>query len=230
MRLDLDKLQRRIGYKFRDTDLLLLALSHPSTEYEEVESNRRLEYLGDRVLNVIIAETLYERHPDFDEGMLTQIQARIVRNPSLAAHAKAINLGEYMRTSMSHTQVRTLDGPLADAFEALVGAIKRDGGFDAARDFVLREFTTDLSSVNEPNASDNPKGELQEWLQERSQPTPTYKLISYSGPSDNRSYICAVMCGGVELARGTGGSIKKAEISAARKAVEESKVKQGRSP
>jgi len=219
MPFDLDQLQRRIGYQFRDVNLLLLALSHPTTEREEVDSNRRLEFLGDKVLGVIVAEELYERYPGSNEGVLTKVLARITSNSLLATYAKAINLGDNLRTDVEHTVARTVDSSLADAFEALVGAIKRDGGWDAALSFVLREFAAELSDATELKGIDNPKGDLQEFLASRSRPGPTYRDISRSGRDDAPTFICAAMCGDTELARSTGPSKKQAEANAAKAAL-----------
>lgn len=202
----------------------MLALSHPSGKGDDIESNRRLGHLGDKVLGLIIAEAVYEKNPDFKEGMMTGIESQIVRTSSLATHANARDLGKHLRTS--YTEARSADSSLAGAFQALVAAIERDGGLDAARDFVLREFTTDLSSMNRPNVPENPKTDLQEFLQMHSGSKPTYKEISQSGPEHDKAFICAAMCGDIELARGTGRNKKEAEVDAARKALEELKAKQ----
>jgi ribonuclease III len=215
---NLEQLQSRVGYKFRDINLLSLALTHPSYEVRLIASNRRLELVGDKVMNLIITEALYEKYPQFDEGKITQILARIIGNISVAAHTKAIGLGEHLiiNPSFANERLHTRDSILADAFEALVGAIQRDGGFEAARDFVLREFEADLNDTS----TNNPKGDLQELLQGRSQPTATYRDISSSGPVHDPTFVSAAMCGDVEIGRGNGRTKKEAEHNAAKKALE----------
>ena len=223
---DLNQLQNRIGYRFRDVKWLYIALTHSSCQNEWLETNQRLEFLGDRVLSAIIAEELFNRHPFISEGWLAKIQSQITRNSSLVTHAKALNLGENLRTHTDNPELRTLDSSLADAFEALVCAIKLDGGWDAARGFVLREFASDLNETAAHKGIENPKGNLQTYLQQFSRPAPTYKDIPSSGPSYDPIFICAAMCGDDELGRGTGRTKKEAQANAARKALEELKAKQ----
>ena len=218
-------LQTRLGCKFRDENLLRLALTHPSVAHESgmaSEHNQRLEFLGDAVLQLVLTQKLYEQFPAFDEGTLTKARAKLVNRGTLAEHARALGLGAHLILSRGEETSggRERASGLADVFESLLGAIFLDGGFDAARDFILGEFTADFSALDEPTGIDNPKGELQELLQSRSPVAPEYGLVSTSGADHDRDFECAVVHDGIELARGRGKSKKAAESAAALAALE----------
>lgn len=217
---ELADLQNRLGYQFRDENLLRLALTHPSIAHEQnmaTPHNQRLEFLGDAVLGTVLSQQLYERFPDADEGTLTKSRAKLVNATSLAAHGHAMDLGTHMILSRGeeNTGGRTRPSILADAYEALLGAIFLDGGFPAAREFILREFAADYAELVLPAGIDNPKGELQELLQAKSSVAPLYQLISAEGPDHDRNFVCAVLHDNVELGRGSGKSKKAAESDAA---------------
>ena len=217
---DLVELQQRLGYQFRDESLLRLALTHPSIAHEAnvpTQHNQRLEFLGDAVLGLVLSQDLYQKFTGADEGLLTKARAKLVNAVSLAAHGRSVGLGAHLVLSRGEENTGGRDRPsaLADAFESLMGAIFQDGGFDAAREFVLREFATDFAELTLSAGIENPKGELQEWLQAKSPVPPVYQLISAEGPDHDRNFICAVQHDGVELARGSGKSKKAAESYAA---------------
>lgn len=217
---DLVELQQRLGHAFRDESLLRLALTHPSVAHEAdaaLAHNQRLEFLGDSVLGLVLSRELYEKFPDADEGLLTKSRAKLVNALALAAHGRALGLGAHLILSRGEENTGGRDRPsaLADAFEALLGAIFLDGGFEAARAFVVREFAADFAELALPTGIENPKGELQELLQAKSPVAPVYQLISTEGPDHDRNFICAVLHDGVELARGSGKSKKTAESDAA---------------
>ena len=214
------ELQARLGHSFRDENLLRLALTHPSVAHEQnnpLPHNQRLEFLGDSVLGLVLSRALYEKFPDADEGALTKSRAKLVNAATLAAHGRALELGAQLILSRGeeNTGGRERNSALADAFEALLGAVFLDGGFDVIREFILREFAIDLSELALPTGIDNPKGELQELLQAKSPTAPVYELIFTEGPDHDRNFICAVRHDGVELARGSGKSKKAAESDAA---------------
>src|SRR5476649_550647 len=222
---DLAMLQQRFGYTFRDESLLRLALTHPSVAHESgvaSEHNQRLEFLGDALLQLVITQKLYERFPAFDEGVLTKARAKLVNASSLAEHARKLNLGAHLILSRGEETSggRERASALADTFESLLGAIFLDGGFDAAREFILREFAADFSTLAESSGIENPKGELQELLQSRSPNAPEYQTVSATGPDHDRVFECIVQHEGVELARGRGKSKKAAESEAALAALE----------
>jgi ribonuclease-3 len=219
---DLAAFQDRLGRKFRDENLLLLALTHPSVAHESgvaTAHNQRLEFLGDAVLQLILTQKLYEQFPGSGEGPLTKARAKLVNRRALAERACSLGIGEHL--ILSHGEEthggRERPSTLADAFEALLGAIFLDGGFETARDFVLREFSAALTPtrVTEAPTIDNPKGELQEFLQASSPHAPQYQTVSATGPDHDRVFECFVQHEGVELARGSGKSKKAAESDAA---------------
>ena len=221
---ELAAFQERLGCRFHDENLLSLALTHPSRAHESnaaILHNQRLEFLGDSVLGLVLTRELYEKFPEADEGSLTKSRAKLVNSQSLAAHARTLDLGAQLILSRGeeNTGGRDRSSTLADAFEALLGAIFLDRGFDAAREFILREFTADFSLLAGSSGIENPKGELQELLQSRSPRAPEYQLISASGADHDRDFECAVSHDGVELARGRGKTKKAAEGDAAEAAL-----------
>ena len=213
-------LQARLGYKFREASLLRLALTHPSVAHEKgarARHNQRLEFLGDAVLQLALTRELYERFPKYEEGPLTKARAKLVNRRSLAVHGRSLDLGQYLILSRGEETHggRERASALADTYEAVIGAIFLDGGYDIAREFVLREFETEFSELGELPLLENPKGELQEFLQSKSPLAPRYHVVSSSGPDHDRVFECTVHHDGVELARGTGKSKKAAESEAA---------------
>lgn len=217
---DFNALQEKLGYNFRDLSLLRLALTHPSIAHEletTVQHNQRLEFLGDAVLGVVLTRELYERFPDFGEGPLTKARAQLVNQRTLAEQSRQLGIGEFLimsRGELTHGG-RERASSLADAYEAVTGAIFLDGGYDAAREFVLRCFRDAFGEfISIPNLS-NPKGELQEMLQAKSNEAPRYEVTLASGPDHDRSFECAVFHEGRELGRGRGKSKRAAETEAA---------------
>jgi ribonuclease-3 len=217
---DLAALQDHLGYKFRDESLLRTALTHPSVAHEQNENvahNQRLEFLGDAVLQLVLTRELYEKFPDYEEGPLTKARAKLVNRRALGEHGKVIGLGAHLILSRGEEihGGRERSSALADAFEALVGAVFLDAGYDVAREFILREFSRAFGALNHLPVLENPKGELQELLQATSAEAPQYQVASSSGPDHDRIFECIVRHGGVELARGVGKSKKAAESEAA---------------
>jgi ribonuclease-3 len=217
-------LQERLGRPFRDEQLLLLALTHPSLAHENGEPtphNQRLEFLGDAVLQLVLTEKLYARFPESDEGQLSKSRAKLVNGETLAELARTLGLGQHLILSRGEelNGGRDRASTLADALEALLGAIYLDAGLEAAREFILREFEPALSELDTLPGIDNPKGELQEFLQARSAAPPEYVIVSATGPDHDRVFECTVQHGGNELARGSGKSKKAAESEAAQAAL-----------
>jgi ribonuclease-3 len=217
---ELSELESRLAYTFHDESLLRLALTHPSIAHEggaPTAHNQRLEFLGDAVLQLILTHELYEKFTAFDEGPLTKARAKLVNRRTLAEHARELGVGAHLILSRGEDNSggRERASALADAFEALLGAIFLDGGFGAAREFILREFSAAFGKLSVPPTIENPKGELQELLQSRSPESPEYHLVSATGPDHDRVFECIVQHSGVELARGQGKSKKAAESEAA---------------
>lgn len=227
---DYEDLERRLEYRFAKRDLLRLALTHPSVAHEQglpIQTNQRLEFLGDAVLQLALTQELYEKFPTFGEGPLTKARAKLVNRRSLAERARHLALGQYLILSRGEETSGGRDrlSALADTFEALLGAIFLDGGFEAARSFILEQFLAAFGQLSAIPILENPKGELQEFLQSVSSEAPRYHVVSVSGPDHDRSFECTVQHAGVELARGRGKSKKAAESEAALAALKQLKNK-----
>lgn len=217
---EFEELQGRLEYAFRDPVLLRLALTHPSVAHEQgtpVQTNQRLEFLGDAVLQLVLTSELYSKYPGFGEGPLTKARAKLVNRRTLSDHARRLGLGPFLIVSRGEELHGGRERPsaLADGYESLVGAIFLDGGFDAARGFILRQFGEELNGLSAIPILENPKGELQEMLQAVSAEAPRYHVVSATGPDHDRVFECTVHHAGVELARGQGKSKKAAESEAA---------------
>src|SRR4051794_9745209 len=187
MGAELSDLQSRLGYVFRDPELLTLSLTHPSVAHEQsapLQTNQRLEFLGDAVLQLVLTRELYEKFPDVDEGPLTKARAKLVNRRTLAEHARQLHLGQNLLVSRGEELHGGRERPsaLADTFEALLGALFLDGGFEASREFILRQFSAAFGELSVIPVLENPKGELQEWLQETSSEAPHYHVVSATGP------------------------------------------------
>lgn len=217
-------LQTRIGYTFKQGELLELALTHPSISNErnkKLATNQRLEFLGDAVLQLFISAELYRRFPDHDEGSLSKLRALLVNREALAQRATALKLGNELCLSRGEERSggRNRPSALADAFEALVGAIYLDGGLNQVKKFIRTQFAHQIDGADTTPHCGNPKGELQEILQSKNSVAPEYRLLETDGPDHNRSFLCSVRHSGSELARGTGKSKKEAEMNAATSAI-----------
>jgi ribonuclease-3 len=222
---DFAALQAQLGHSFRDGTLLRLALTHPSVAHEQAQAtqhNQRLEFLGDAVLQLALTRELYQRFPALEEGPLTKARARLVNRRFLAEQGRRLGLGGHLVLSRGEELHGGRERPsaLADAFEALLGAVFLDEGFEAARACVLRLFELELDRLALQPDSGNPKGDLQERLQAASAEPPQYRLECATGPDHDRIFECVVCHGGVELGRGRGKSKKAAESQAAQAALE----------
>ncbi|HKK17642.1 MAG TPA: ribonuclease III [Opitutales bacterium] len=206
-----------IGYRFSDPALEALAYTHPSCNADR-GNNQRLEFLGDAVLDLVIAEALYQRLPIQDEGVLDRARASLVNGRSLAAKARELKLDERIRVSESQRKHHPdpSDAMLEDALEALIGAIYLDGRLEAARAFVLEIFRERLETIEAVSERRNPKSQLQEWAQKHhSGIVPEYELLQSEGPDHKRHYTARVLLDGKEIGQGEGSSIKTAEMAAA---------------
>lgn len=213
-------LQAALGHEFRDVGLLRQALTHPSLAFDagsRIEHNQRLEFLGDAVLQLVLTQTLFEHFPALDEGPLTKARAQLVNKTTLAAQARNLGLGTHLILSRGEEQSggRAKQSALADAFEAVVGAIFLDGGYDAASGFVIRCYRDSFGDLTGLPNLENPKGELQELLQAGAAEPPHYEIISITGPDHDREFECAVHHRNRHLGTGRGKSKKAAESAAA---------------
>jgi len=213
----LAELAARIGYAFRDEDLAREALTHPSVGggAPGTRHYERLEFLGDRVLGLVIAEALYRAHPDADQGALTRRLHELARQETLAAVARDIGLGPFLRLAGAEQASRGRDKPsiLGDACEALIGAIFLDGGLAAAAAFVTHHWAAHLAAVDDVPV--NAKSALQEWAQGRGHPAPAYRETARHGPAHAPVFRVEVTLDGFAPADGEGPSKQAAEQAAA---------------
>ncbi len=209
----------KLGYHFADASLLELALTHRSAGRP---NNERLEFLGDALVNMVVAEMLFEARPRANEGELSRLRAQLVSEPALAARARELNLGDLLKLGSGELKSGGYrrDSILSDAFEALVAAIYRDGGFAACRDWLQRVFAQPLAGVGSPQK--DPKTRLQEWLQGRGLPLPHYELLAEHGEEHARSFevACVLEQPGAMRFEGQGGSRRAAEQVAAQAALD----------
>jgi ribonuclease-3 len=223
MEKELRGLEERIGYTFRDRGLLRLSLTHSSyMKGVDIFGNERLEFVGDAILDLIIAKALYELYPDKDEGWLTQLRSGIVDDQTLSAKAESLGLGGYILMGKGEDAHGGREKPsiLSGAFEALVGALFLDGGYEACESFVRGEFE-DILIVDDDHDPKNVKSVLQEIVQKGSGALPKYEVISEEGPDHDRTFVVAVYIDGVERGRGEGRSKKEAEMAAASSALDD---------
>jgi ribonuclease-3 len=226
LRDEFDGLQARIGYRFQDRGLIEHALTHRSRAAEDqsggVVDNESLEFLGDAVLGLVVADALYRRFPNFDEGVKSKIKASVVSAAALARHAEAIGLGEHLLLGRGEEKTggRFKQALLADAFEALIAAIYLDGGLDAATEFLMRELEKDLDAgATQTVVGDDYKSALQERLQALGRALPEYRVADASGPDHRKVFTVEVLVEGEVVAAATGTAKKQAEQEAARLAL-----------
>ena len=218
-------LEERLGHVFRRPRLLAAALTHRSYSAEtsppdEME-NQRLEFLGDAVLGAISAEWLVAHRSDWREGTLTKVRSRLTNAAALARVARRLGLGDFLRLGRGEDQSggREKGALLADALEAVLGALWLDGGAEAVRPVFEKGFADEIAAAIEAGGDDNPKGDLQERMQQAWKESPRYELLAESGPSHARHFAVAVFRGEERLGEGEGASKREAEMNAARRAL-----------
>lgn len=218
----LEQAQRVLGYSFKDTELLSAALTHPSKAKHTATTHNyeRLEFLGDSILGAVIANELFCRYPDLDEGGLTRIKVSLVAGSTLSKVADDLGLAEAIifGESETGTDCRGMHSALENVFEALVAALFLDGGLDLARTWILDTLGPHISKdiAAEP---ESPKSSLQEYLQAR-QKKPVYEITGQDGPPHDRTFFARVLVDDEELGSGQGRSKKEAEAAAAAVALE----------
>lgn len=220
-RFSIDKLsqfQEKINYKFVNENMLHLALAHSSHANEcGTESNERLEFLGDSVLSIAVSEFLYNEFPAMPEGDLSRLRASVVCEDMLAKKAFEINLGEYLTLGRGeeNTGGRTRESLLADAYEALLGAIYLDSGLESAKKFILTNMSENIFEMKKSYKISDRKTALQELIQRDSKAPIEYVLVQESGPDHDKVFITEVMHEGKYLGKGAGKSKKESEQNAA---------------
>lgn len=215
-----NELQRRIGYTFRDPGLLQEAMTHSSFANEQSggrwQDNERLEFLGDAILGLVIAETLFDRYPDMNEGELSKFRAQLINSAMLAQLARALDIGPFLLVGRGEGRSggRDRDNLLADALEAVFGAIYLEAGVDAVRPVILNLYSPTLSRLTQDSPFDF-KTVLQEKLQRSRRSLPSYVLITEEGPAHQKLFTVELRLDGQVLGSGSGRSKKEAEQAAA---------------
>ena len=219
-------LEARIEVSFKNDELLRRALTHASARPPS-SNNERLEFLGDRVLGLSIAELLHEKFADDDEGSLAKRFNNLVKRDACAEVARALDLGRFiiLGSGEDSRDGRDKTSILADACEALLGALFLDQGYEIARDFVVREWTPLLD--NDMGAMRDPKSALQEWAQGQGAGLPQYEIISRAGPDHAPEFVVEVIIEGIAPASGKGASKRRAEQAAAAVVIEREKISNG---
>ncbi len=222
----LEEIQSRSEYKFKDINILNIALTHSSyaNEYKKhkIIYNERLEFLGDSILGLIVSEYIYREYPNYPEGELTKLRSTVVCEPTLSFLAKNINLGKYLLLGKGEeaTGGRERVSIMADAFEALIGAIYLDGSMLEAKRFVLDHLKPAIKdAINGIELFVDYKTQLQEILQKKNSDKITYQVVKEEGPDHNKSFFTEVYSKEIVLGKGKGKSKKDAEQDAAKSAI-----------
>jgi ribonuclease-3 len=225
LRDEFDDLQARIGYRFRDRGLLEHALTHKSRAAEDasggVTDNESLEFLGDAVLGLVVADTLFHQYPNYDEGQKSKVKAAVVSTQSLARHAERLRLGDHLILGRGEEKTggRFKQALLADGYEALIAALYLDGGLEAAETFLRKELKDAIDEGSAQTFVRDHKSALQERLQALGRPLPEYRVSGEAGPDHRKTFSVEVVVNGEVLGMATGRAKKEAEQEAARLAL-----------
>jgi ribonuclease-3 len=231
--VDWNDCQKNLGISFRQKSLLEQAFVHSSYSNESPDfawpSNERLEFLGDAVLNFVVTEKLYKQFPNLPEGELTGIRASLICRDTLAELASSLGLGNCLLLGRGEESSggRAKTSNLANAMEALIGALYLDQGLAKTRRFILRQLKPGLEEIDSGNMPINYKALMQEFIQGQKRPTPVYRLVEASGPDHRKQFTAEILVEGEVLGRGTGKSKKIAESQAARAAWEKLRCSHG---
>jgi len=231
--VDWNDCQKNLGISFHQESLLEQAFVHSSYSNENPDfawpSNERLEFLGDAILNFIVTEKLYEEFPKLPEGELTEIRASLVCRDTLAEQASSLKLGDWLLLGRGEEANggRAKTSNLANALEALVGALYLDQGLAKSRRFILRQLKPELEKIKAGKTTSNYKALVQELIQGQKRPTPVYRLVEATGPDHSKQFTAEILVDGEALGRGTGKSKKVAENQAARAAWEKLRCSHG---
>ncbi len=217
-----------LGYSFSNKDLLSLSFVHRSYVNENravLQHNERLEFLGDSVLGLLVAEHLYRLLPDLSEGELSTMRARLVEASSCMNYLLKLNLQTFVLLGKGErmNDGRGRESILADLFEAIVGAIYIDGGLQAAREFLFQKCSEEMNAILQAPLS-NWKALLQDFSQKKFQSPPEYRVISETGPDHSKLFLVSVEMNGIEYGRGEGNSKKQAQQAAAEEALKKLKA------
>ncbi len=226
---DLNHLYTALGYEFRGPQRIVTALTHSSFANEakgDVPFNERLEFLGDSVLGLTVGDYLFRTYPEFPEGILTKLRAGVVSELSLARVARRLNLGDYLRLGRGeeHTGGRMQDSILADALEAVIGAMYLDSDLETTKRFILRQLVPAIEILIAGKGHKDYKSELQEFLQSKSALGITYRIIDEKGPDHDKLFTAQVCHGDAVIGCGSGKTKKEAGQQAARNALDKLKA------
>jgi len=215
-----EELQKSLGYQFKDEKLITEALTHRS--YSKDFNNERLEYLGDAVLDLIVGEYLYKLLPDAEEGLLSKLRAAMVNEESFDKLAKRLNLGKYLFLSPAEENNGGREKPsiLSSAFEALIGALYLEAGFDKAKEAALKLLKEEYPEISPEKLLKDYKTTLQEITQAHFGVVPEYRLLSTSGPDHKKQFEIGVFINDKEYARAKGKSKKAAQQEGAKKTID----------
>ena len=219
----MERLERNLGYTFSNKELLKKALTHTSYAYEHsVESNEKLEFLGDSILEFISSTYLFEKYSHLKEGEMTKVRATVVCEKSLYKVAKMHNFSDFLYLGKSERQSGGEDRPaiLADSVEAVIAAMFLDGGIQVAEKFIIENLKDEIEIASKNVGQKDYKTVLQEKLQENGEVEIKYTILREIGPDHDKTFEAQVECNHQKLAIGTGKSKKQAEMEAARKALE----------
>ncbi|MSN96233.1 ribonuclease III [Campylobacter sp. FMV-PI01] len=222
----MEKLEKKLGYKFRDISVLERALTHKSST--KAFNNERLEFLGDAVMDLVVAKYLFDKFKGCPEGDLSKLRAALVNEKSFATLARKINLGDFLYISLAedNNNGRHKDSILSDAFEALMGAIFLESGLDEVEKISISLFEKEYKNISLDALVKDYKTTLQEITQAKFALIPEYKLISSKGPDHNKNFEMGVFLNGIEYGKAIGRSKKEGEQKAAKIAIE--KIKKGK--
>lgn len=218
----LDELEERIGYHFCDRDNLVMALTHSSAvNVSRPRVGERLEFLGDAVLGLVLSDLLIARYPDHNEGQLSKFRASLVSTASFAGKARELELNRGLNLGKGEEKTggREKASILAAVYEAVMGAIFVEGGYNKVREIAARHFRDAIDQVSQLETTD-PKTELQELCQQVNRATPVYRVTRETGPDHARWFVVDVLLGSSVLATGEGPSKRSAEQEAARRALQ----------
>lgn len=206
---------KKIGHSFEEVGLLKRAMTHRS---RDAANNERLEFLGDSIVNFVIADTLFARFPNAREGELSRLRASLVKGETLAQVARTLQLGEFLLLGEGELKSggHRRSSILADALEALIGAIYLDAGMAVAGECIQRWFTSQLANLSLEDSARDPKSRLQEWLQARGLPLPNYEIVENTGEAHNQSFTVSCVTHNQNATRATASSRKQAEKEAAK--------------
>ena len=221
--MEYEKIERSIGYSFKNKELLKKALTHTSYAYENnVESNEKLEFLGDSILEFITSDYIYCNYPKLKEGEMTKVRASVVCEKSLYKVAKLHNFSDFLNLGKSERKTGGYERPaiLADSVEAVIAAIYLDGGIQSAQEFIIENLKKEIEMASKHVGDKDYKTVLQEKLQIHGNVKIEYELIKEIGPDHNKTFEVQVKCNNKPLAKGKGKSKKEAQMKAAKNALE----------